>query len=135
MASGDVVEKGAERRRRRQVPDRLPEALGRGPAPGHQTDGSALDIALAAGDLASEAKARHRPEAQRRVEELRRIEIGVSVQAAEARELGPLEPRNAPEDTSLLGVFQLGLEADHVEQGAERVVLAKLHDGVRLLVR
>ena len=30
----------------------------------------------------------------------------------------------------LLAIFQLGLEADHVEQRAERVVLAQLHDGV-----
>ena len=33
---------------------------------------------------------------------------------------------------ALLAVFQLGLEADHVEQRAERVVLAELHDGVGL---
>ena len=112
-----------------------PEALGGGEAAGHQADGRALDIALAAGDLAGEAQARHRLQAQRRVEELRRVEIGVAVKAAEARELGLLEPGNHPQDPGLLAVFQLGLEADHVEQGAERVVLAQLHDGVGLLVR
>ena len=35
----------------------------------------------------------------------------------------------------LLAVFQLGLEADHVEQRAELVVLAQLHHGIRLGVR
>jgi hypothetical protein len=30
-------------------------------------------------------------------------------------------------------VLQLGLEAHHVEQGAQRVVLAQLHDGQGLL--
>ena len=34
---------------------------------------------------------------------------------------------------ALLAVLQLGLEADHVEQRAERVVLAQLDDGVGLL--
>ena len=55
------------------------------------------------------------------------------MEAAEARELGVLQPGNHPEDRGLLAVFQLGLEADHVEQRAERVVLAQLHDRVGLL--
>ena len=36
------------------------------------------------------------------------------------------------EDAHLLAVFQLGLEADHVEERAERVVLAQLHDRIGL---
>ena len=52
--------------------------------------------------------------------------------AAEPRELGVLQPRNGAEDAHLLGVLQLGLEAHHVEQRAELVVLAKLHDRVGL---
>ena len=35
----------------------------------------------------------------------------------------------------LLAVFELGLEADHVEQRAEPIVLPQLHDRVRLLRR
>ena len=31
-------------------------------------------------------------------------------------------------------VFQLRLEADHVEKGAERIVLAQLDDGVGLFI-
>ncbi len=53
--------------------------------------------------------------------------------AAEPRELGALRDRDGAEDADLFGVFQLGLEADHVEQRAELVVLAQLHDGIGLL--
>ena len=52
------------------------------------------------------------------------------MQAAEARELGVLQARDHAEDARLLAVLQLGLEADHVPQRAERVVLAQLHHGV-----
>ncbi len=53
------------------------------------------------------------------------------MQPAEARELGVLEPRDHAEDAHLLGMLELGLEADHVPQRAERVVLPKLHHGMR----
>ena len=39
------------------------------------------------------------------------------------------------EDPGLLAVFELGLEPDHVEQRAERVVLPELHDRVGLSLR
>ena len=52
------------------------------------------------------------------------------MQAAEPRELRFAEARDHAEDAHLLGVLQLGLEADHVPQRAERVVLAQLHDRV-----
>ena len=42
------------------------EALGGGEAAGQQADRGALDVALAAGDLAGEAQARHGLQAQRR---------------------------------------------------------------------
>ena len=54
--------------------------------------------------------------------------------AAEPRELRLLQARNGAEDAHLLAVLQLGLEADHVEQRAELVVLPQLHDGVGLHV-
>ena len=72
---------------------------------------------------------------QRAVEQLRRIEEGVAVEAAEARELGVAQAGDHAEDVGLDGVAQLGLEADHVVERAELVVLAQLHDGVGLLVR
>ena len=52
------------------------------------------------------------------------------MQAAQPRELGVLEARDHAEDLGLGAVLQLGLEADHVEQGAERIVLTQLDDGV-----
>ena len=52
------------------------------------------------------------------------------MKAAEPGELGLIEARDRPEDLYLFGMFQLGLEADHVEQAAELVVLAQLHDRV-----
>ena len=111
--------------------ERAPEPLGRGKAPGKQADGGALDVAFDAGDLAGEAQARLGLQPQRGVEQLRAVEECVAVQAAEARELGVLQARDHAEDAHLLAVLQLGLEADHVPQRAERVVLAQLHDGVR----
>src|SRR3546814_7406400 len=56
---------------------------------------------------------------------------GVAVQPAEPRELRLLQPGDRAEHADLLAVAQLGLEADHVEQGGERVVLAQLHHGMR----
>ena len=55
----------------------------------------------------------------------------VAVDAAQPRELGILEAGNGAEDPHLLGVLQLGLEADDVPQRAERIVLAQLDDRVR----
>ena len=55
------------------------------------------------------------------------------MQAAEPSELGIAEAGNGAKNPRLLAVFQLGLKADHVEQGAELVVLAQLHDGIGLL--
>ena len=54
------------------------------------------------------------------------------MQAAEAGEFGILQAGNGAEDAHLLGVFELGLEADHVEQRAELVVLAQLHHRIGL---
>ena len=54
------------------------------------------------------------------------------MQPAEPRELGLLQARNGAEQPDLLAVLHLGLEADHVEERAERVVLPKLHDRVGL---
>ena len=132
VAAGDVGEQRAVRRGRRRRHEQLAEPLGGGEAAGEQPDRGGFHIALAAGDLAGKAQPRLGLEPQRRVEQLRRIEEGVAVQAAEPRELGPLQARNGAEDARLLAVLQLGLEADHVEQRAELVVLAQLHDGVGL---
>ena len=57
------------------------------------------------------------------------------MQAAEPRELGVLQARDRAEDAHLLAMLQLGLEADHVAQRAQRIVLAQLHDGVGPLDR
>src|SRR3546814_4323115 len=68
------------------------------------------------------------------VEQARRIDEGVAMQAAEARELGVFQAGNGAEDAGLLAVLQLGLEADDVVERAERIVLAELHHGVGPLV-
>ncbi len=57
------------------------------------------------------------------------------MEPAEPRELGVGEARDHAEDARLLAVLQLGLKTDHVEQRAELVVLAQLHDGIGLLAR
>ncbi len=55
--------------------------------------------------------------------------------AAEAGEFGALQPRDGGEEALLLTMGHLGLEADHVVKGAERVVLAQLDDRRRLVLR
>ncbi len=86
---------------------------GRGARPrepaGHQADGGALDITLAAGDLAGEAQSRHGLQAQRAVQQARAVEEGVAVQASQPRELGVLQAGDGSEDARLLAVLQLGL--------------------------
>src|SRR5690625_4840981 len=49
---------------------------------------------------------------------------------AETRELRLLQSRNHAKDPKLLAILQLGLEADHVEQRRQRIVLTKLDHGV-----
>src|ERR1700683_308479 len=71
-------------------------------------------------------------EPQRRIEKFWRVEKSIAVQAAESGEFRVGEPRNGPQDTRLLAMLQLGLEAHHVEQRAELVVLTQLYDRIRL---
>ena len=54
--------------------------------------------------------------------------------AAEAGEARILEAGDGAEDLGLRAVLHLGLEADEVVEGAERVVAAELDDGVGFLV-
>ena len=54
------------------------------------------------------------------------------MQAAEPRKLRLLEAGDHAEDVGLPAVLELGLEADHVPERAQRIVLPQLHDGVRL---
>ena len=53
-----------------------------------------------------------------------------SEQAAKPGKFRLFQPRYRAEQPDLLGVLQLGLEADHVPQRAQLVVLPQLHDGV-----
>ena len=55
------------------------------------------------------------------------------MQPAEPREFGMLQPGDHAEDAALLAMPELRLEADHVVERAERVILAQLHDGVRAM--
>ena len=67
-----------------------------------------------------------------RAETLAQHALVKSLHLAETRKLGPLEPRDHPEDPDLLAELQVVLEADHrVEIGRERV-LPQLHDAERL---
>ncbi len=88
MSAGDMVEQCAEGGRPGRQGNRFAETVRGGETPGQQPDGGRLDIALAAGDLACEAKARPAFQLQVFAEQDRRIQIGVAVQAAETREFG-----------------------------------------------
>ena len=113
----------------------LAEALCGGKAPRDEAYGGRLDIALHAGDLTGEAQARLGLEPQAPVEQPGRVDEGVAVQPAEPCELGIFQARNAAEDAGLLTVLQLGLEADHVVERAQRVVLTQLDHRVGLAAR
>ena len=120
------AERGFDRRRGQ----RRARQLGRGEAAGEQADRGALDIALAAGDLPGEADVAARLQPQRRIEQFGRADEGVAVQPAQPRELGILQARDGAEQADLLGMLQLGLEADDVPQRAAGIVLAQLDDGI-----
>src|SRR3546814_21078772 len=62
-------------------------------------------------------------EAELLVEKFGRADETVAMEPAEAREFGLLEPGYGAEQLDLRGMFELGLEADHVPQCAERIVL------------
>ena len=49
------------------------------------------------------------------------------MQAAEPGEFGLFQPGDHAEHPHLIGVLHLGLEADHVPQAAQRIVLPQLH--------
>ena len=119
-------------RGRRRGKEPLARSLGRCEAAGKKTDGCRLDVTLATGDLAGEAQPRLDTQSQRGIKELRRIDEGVAVKAAKTRELGCFKRGNGAKDADLLAVLELRLEAHHVEQGAEPVVLAKLDDRIGL---
>src|SRR5262249_57452020 len=89
-------------------------------------------IALGPGDLSGEGQARITFEPQRAVEELGRVDERVAVQTTQTRELGVLQSGNGAEDAHLLAMLELGLEAHHVEQRAEPVVLPQLYYRIRL---
>ena len=54
---------------------------------------------------------------------------------AQAGKFSVFQAGNLAEDLGLRAVFQLGLKADHVEQRAQRIVLAQLHNGIGFHVR
>src|SRR5262245_39471188 len=135
VAAGDMREQCAMRGGRRRRHEEAAELFGRGEAAGEEADGGGFHVALAARDLTGKAQPRLGLEAQGAVEQLRRVEKGVAMKAAEARKLGALEAGDRAEDARLLGVLELGLEAHHVEEGAEPIVLAQLNYGVGLDAR
>ena len=53
------------------------------------------------------------------------------MQAPEARELGLGKAWNCSENPNLLRMFELGLEADHIPERAQRIVLPQLNNGMR----
>src|SRR3974390_5574 len=124
MAAGNMWKQGAVGSGGRRRQKCLTMTLSRGKARCDQPNGSRFHIAFTAGDLAGEAPAWISLHPQRVVEQFGRIEESVAVKAAEPGEFRILQAGNAAEDAYLLGVFQFGLEADHIEQRAELVILA-----------
>src|SRR4029079_6243343 len=89
-------------------------------------------ITFAAGDLARETDMGARLQSQRLVEKRGRVQKRVAVEAAKPRKLGLLQARDGAKGARLLAVFHLGLEADHVEERAKRIILPELDDRIGL---
>src|SRR5262249_25542354 len=81
VAAGDMRKQRAVRARRRRRREKSAEPFGGGEATGEKSDGGGFDVALAAGDLAGKAQTRLPLEPQCAVEQLRRVEEGISVKA------------------------------------------------------
>jgi len=96
-----------------------------------QADRRAFDIAFASRNLPGETNMRQRLQSKLLVKQLRRPNEAVAVDSAKPREFGILQARYGSEYPHLLAMFQLGLESDHVPQGAKRIVLPELHDRMR----
>ena len=135
MSACDVRHKSSQRGCHRWRVDLAPQSLRRGHASGHQSHRCALDIALDARHLAGKPHARIGLQPQLPIQQDRGVDERVAVNAAEPRELRVLEAGDHAEDFRLRAVLQLRLEADHVPQRAQLVVLPQLHHGPRLHTR
>ena len=89
-----------------------------------------LHVALDARDLARDVHARALVELERRAEMARRVQVGVAVDGAIAREHRLLRARQRAEDPLLLAHAQLGLESHQAVERALFVLLPQLHHGV-----
>src|SRR5579872_1199125 len=123
MTAGNMTEQRAEGRRRRRRHQATTARIGGGIKSSDQPNAGGLDITLAARHLAREPKTRRRSQAQLHIQQLRRIEESVAMQAAEPGEFGGLKSRDRAEDSLLRAVLQFGLKADHIVERAELVVL------------
>src|SRR5436190_13785440 len=135
MIARDVREQRAMRGGRRRRKDHFSLPLGGWKPAGEKTDGGGFNITLTARDLAGEPQARLGTKAQRRIEQLWRMEERVAMQTAQAGELGLFQPWNTAKDARLLAMPEFRLEADHIEQRAESIILAQLNDCISLRTR
>ena len=123
--------RGAKRSRRGRRLDSLARQIRRRKPARKKADRGAFQITLDAGYLSRKTKGGARFEAQGAIEQSRRVQESIAMNAAKARKLGAFKARNHPEDFSLRAIFQLCLEAHHIEERAKGVVLPQLHDRVR----
>src|SRR5688572_28457459 len=128
MSAGNVPEEGSKGRRCRRRLRTQPAPFGNGKSSGQEANGGAFDVAFDASDLAGETQSRLGAKPQQPVKEPGTVQERVAMQAAEAGKLRAFQPGDGAKDAGLLAMSELGLEADHVPQGAKCVVLAKLDD-------
>ena len=96
---------------------------------------SAFHIALDAGDLAGEPDPWVGLQAKPGIQQLGGLDEGVAVKPPQTGELGVLQSGDHAKDVGLRRVLQLGLKTDHIVERSQRVILAKLDDGIGLLRR
>src|SRR6266568_5697081 len=89
-----------------------------------------FNVALRSCELARKKDARIPARRHCRQQNLRRVDVGVSMNLSEPKKLSVLQTGNHPEDALLLGKFQVVLESNDVVARLHQVFLPKLHDGV-----
>src|SRR5262249_32735737 len=92
-----------------------------------------LDIALHSANLPREQYVRMHLHLQRRREQGRRIDVGITMNLSVAQEAAVLEAGNESQHARLFAKLQMVLKSDEVIGIRAEIFLPKLHDGIRRL--
>ena len=118
-----VVRQRADGRRARRRRRGLPHHERRGIEAGEQPGRRRLHVSLDSRNLPREQHVRIPAQLQRLRQQRRRVDVSVPMNLTVANELGVFEPRNQPENASLLTESQMILESDQVVAIGAQILL------------